>query len=100
MTAYKLVRKLKDGSISSLFINKKNRLKFNKWLTAENHPTRGYKVRPFWHCTSKPTAPHLSEKDRVWVEVEIRDFEKMERPENQGGLWFLAKKMKIIRELY
>lgn len=97
--AYKLVRKLKDGSLSSLFINKKNRFEMNTWLEAESYPTKGFAYRKGWHCTMKPNAPHLSKKDRVWVEVEVKDYSFFERPESQGGKWILAQKMKIIREL-
>jgi len=96
MIAYKLVRKLKDGNITPLFINKSFRIPFNSWLEAESHPTKGFKERPFWHCTSQPVAPHLSEKNRVWVKMEIEDFEEFKRPNNQGGLWYLAKKVKFL----
>lgn len=99
MIAYKLFRQLKSGELTSLFINKKERLEHNKWLEAESHPTKGYAYRPFWHCTSEPVAPHLSEKGRVWVKVEMGDFEEFQRPSNQGGLWYLAKKIKIIEIL-
>jgi hypothetical protein len=99
MIAYKLCRKLKNGDITSLFINKKFKLPFNQWLDAENHPTKGFKERPFWHCTSSPVAPHLSEKNRVWVKVEMEDFQNFERPDSQGGLWFLAKKIKLLEIL-
>ena len=74
MIAYKLVRQLKNGDITPLFINKTKRIEFNKWIDAECHPTKGFAVRPFWHCTSKPIAPHLSERNRVWVQVEIKDY--------------------------
>ena len=47
----------------------------------------------------KPIAPHLSTKDRVWVEVEIENVELYKRPESQGGTWVLAQKMMVIREL-
>ncbi len=97
MKAYKLVRQLKNGEITSLFINKKERLSLNKWLDAEHHPTKGFKVRPFWHCTSEMKAPHLSKKDRVWVELEMEDVIEFKRPVSQGGLWFLANRIKIIR---
>jgi len=97
MIAYKLVRQMKDGSIASLFINKKKRFRYNIWLEAECHPTKGFAVRPGWHCTHKPEAPHLSDKDRVWVEVEIEDFTEFKRPVNQGGMWYLANKMKVLR---
>jgi len=99
MRAYKLIRKMKDGSLSPLFINKKNRIPLNEWLVAESHPTKGFAFRKGWHCTLKPIAPHLSTKDRVWVEVEIEDFEYYNRPESQGGTWVLAQRMKVIREL-
>ena len=99
MKAYKLVRKLKDGSISPLFINKKFRLPLGEWLESENHPTKGFKIRPYWHCTSEMRAPHLSMKNRVWVELEIEDYKIFKRPEHQGGIWYLANKIKIIREI-
>lgn len=99
MKVYKLVRKLKDGSLSPLFINKKQRLLINEWMVAEEHLTKGYSFRKGWHCLKKPKAPHLSKKDRVWVEVEVENFETFNRPESQGGEWILAEKMKIIREL-
>lgn len=95
MIAYKLVRQLKSGELSPLFINKKLRLPFNKWLEAENHPTKGFKERMGWHCTKEMNAPHLSKKDRVWIEVEIEDYVEYDRPESQGGTWLLANKMKI-----
>jgi hypothetical protein len=99
MKAYKLLRKLKDGSMAPLFINKKYRTPIGVWLDAENHPTKGFAIRKGWHCTLKPIAPHLSEKGRIWVEVEVEDVELYNRPESQGGTWVLAQKMKILREL-
>jgi hypothetical protein len=96
MIAYKLCRILKNGNITSLFINKTKKLNFNEWLEAECYPTKGFAVRPFWHCTSKPIAPHLSLKNRVWVKTEIEDFTDFNRPESQGGKWFLAKKIKLL----
>jgi len=99
MKAYKLFRVLKSGEITPLFINKTKRLPLNEWMKAENHPTKGFKERPFWHCTSQPIAPHLSNKNRAWYEVEIEDFTEFIRPKNQGGKWFLASKIKIIKQL-
>ena len=87
---------MKDGTLSSLFIGKKNRLPVGQWLQAESLPTKGFALRPGWHCTREPLAPHLSTKDRVWVKVEIEDYTEFLRPENQGGLWYLAKKMRIL----
>ena len=97
MKAYKLVRIMKDNSLSSLFIGKRNRLPIGEWLQSECIPTKGFAVRPGWHCTCEPKAPHLSKKDRVWVEVEIEDYTEFLRPEAQGGMWYLADKMKILR---
>jgi len=97
--AYKLCRKKKNGEITPLFINKSKSLPFNVWMEAECYPTKGFKVRPFWHCTSNPVAPHLSEKGRVWIKIEIEDFEEFQRPDNQGGLWYLAKRIKLINIL-
>jgi hypothetical protein len=96
--AYKLFRELKSGEITSLFINKSEQLKRNVWLEANCYPTKGYKVRPFWHCTEKPEAPHLSNKNRIWLKVEIKEYSEFNRPVHQGGKWFLAKKIKIIDE--
>lgn len=96
MLAYKLCRILKNGEITSLFINKKKRLAFNEWLEAECYPTKGFAVRPFWHCTSEPIAPHLSEKNRVWVAVSMDEYTEYLRPESQGGKWYLAKRIKLM----
>lgn len=99
MKAYKLVRKLKDGSLAPLFINKTLRFPIGEWLRAEDHKTKGYAHRMGWHCTLKPEAPHLSTEGRVWVEVEIDDYSIYKRPIHQGGEWALAMWMKIVREL-
>ena len=100
MIAYKLVRQRKDGSLGPLFINCPLRIPIGEWLEAETHHRRkGYAYRPGWHVTFKPHAPHLSTKGRVWVEVEIEDFERYKWPESQGGMWGLAKKMKVNKIL-
>jgi hypothetical protein len=96
MKAYKLFRELKNGELTSLFINKTERLELNKWMVAESYPTKGFKLRPYWHCTSKPEAPHLSNKNRVWMEVVMDGYTEFKRPEIQGGVWFLADNIKII----
>lgn len=95
MRAFKLLRKRKDGTLGPLFINKKQIIKEKKWLEAECHPTRGFAVRPGWHTTEIPSAPHMRKKGRVWAEVEIRDFSEFKRPARQGGMWFIAQKMKL-----
>lgn len=99
MKAYKLFTEHKNGTISSLFINKRKRLPFDVWMEAECFPTKGFAIRPFWHCTSNPVAPHLSTNGRVWCEVEMDGYEEFQRPKNQGGLWYLAKKIKIVQKI-
>jgi hypothetical protein len=99
MIAYKLVRLMADGSYAPLFINKTQRLPVGHWLEAGDHPTKGFAHRPGWHCTLKPDAPHLSNKGRVWLEVEIAGYTIHQRPESQGGKWALANRMKILGEL-
>jgi hypothetical protein len=102
MKAYKLFRVLKSGEITPLFINKKTRLPIDAWMQAEKHhdeSARGFKYRPFWHCTSEPIAPHLSMKNRAWYEIEMEDYQDMQRPKNQGGLWYLANRIKIIKKV-
>lgn len=95
--AFKLFREMKDGSIAPLFINRKLRLTIGKWYKAEKHVTKGFAVRPGWHCTKKPEAPHLSMKGRAWYEVEIQGADIIIRPQNQGGYWYLGKKMRVIK---
>lgn len=98
MIAYKLFRVRKDGTIGSLFINKKAKLPIGEKLEAHCFPTSGFKVRPGWHCCPKPYAPHLSPKGREWYEVEMRGNVISElRPESQGGKWFLAEGITILR---
>jgi hypothetical protein len=99
MKAYKLVRKLKNGDLAPLFINKTLRLQLGRWYKAEFHPTKGFAPRKGWHCTLKPEASHLTTKGRVWVEVEVENFEYFDRPENQGGRWVLADRIKYIKEI-
>ena len=100
MKAYKLVRiRKRDNTCGPLFINTRLVLQFGEWHQAENHPTKGFAVRPGWHCSYFPFAPHLSTKDRVWIEVEVEDFRDFPRPPQQGGMWILANKMKPVRRL-
>lgn len=97
MKAYKLLNQRKDGSLGPLFINKRQRIQVGVELQAEDHPTKGYKHRPGWHCCLKPHTPHLSEKGRVWCEVQIEDYKILDRPASQGGQWALANKMTVLR---
>jgi hypothetical protein len=93
--AWKLFRLRKDGTLGPLFINKKLIVEEGIWFPAEDHPTKGYKCRPGWHCTPRKFAPHLTTKGRVWVEVEIADYQDLQKPESQGGTWYLAKWLKV-----
>lgn len=70
-----------------------------EWLQAEAHRTKGLAFRPGWHCCATQSAPHLSEKGRVWCKVLIEDAQEFLRPECQGGLWFLAQRMKVLEVL-
>ena len=97
MIAYKLVKLRKNGTIGPLFINKKQILLMGATYTAEDHPTKGYKHRPGWHCLKRQHAPHLTTKGRVWIQVLISDFTTETRPESQGGEWYLAEKMTVLK---
>ena len=99
MMAYKLMRLRKNGTLGSLFIDRKAIRPIGEWMDAIDVPTKGYARRYGWHCTLTPVAPHLSKKDRIWCEVEVEDYEFFERPKNQGGRWVLAKRMKINKIL-
>jgi len=94
--AYKLLRKRKNGTLGSLFINRKAVIPIGEWLKAENHPTKGYAERMGWHATLYPYAPHLSKKGRVWAQVFIGDYKMVWRPESQGGTWLLGNYLMVI----
>ncbi|CAH9014758.1 conserved hypothetical protein [Vibrio phage 424E50-1] len=101
MKGYKLFRLRKDGTLSPLFINRKQVLEVGVNYEAEDHPTPKFKHRPHWHLCSEPVAPHLSMElktgeKRVWAEVEFSDYQEMSRPPSQGGKWYLANQMKIV----
>jgi hypothetical protein len=101
MKAYKLMKLRKDGTLGSLFINAKEVYPINVWMKSQNLPTKGFAVRPGWHCCFKMLAPHLklelvSGEKRVWVEVEVEDYQVYKKPLCQGGQWILADRMKIL----
>lgn len=102
MKAYKLMRIKNDGNLYPLFINKTVATPIGEWLQAECHPTKGFAVRQGFHCCFQPNAPHLKRElangeKRVWVECEVEDWERYDRPIQQGGAWVLAQRMKVIR---
>jgi len=95
LRGWKLVRLRKNGTLGPLFINRRQVLSIGHWMTAEKHVTPGYAVRPGWHATSKPKAPHLTEKNRIWIPVELEYVRMVSRPVSQGGLWYIAERMRI-----
>ncbi|RLG71210.1 MAG: hypothetical protein DRO11_04915 [Methanobacteriota archaeon] len=95
MKAFKLFNQRKNGTLGPLFINRKQIIPIDKWLPAKNIPTKGFAVRPGWH-TAPYKAQYLSEKDRVWMEVEIKNYYKFDRPKHQGGYWLIAKEMRVV----
>jgi hypothetical protein len=99
MIGYKLFRLRKDGSLGPLFINRKLRIEPGIVYHEEHHPTKGFAVRPGWHICSAPVAPHLSKKGRVWCKVEFDHKETINRPLNQGGIWYLGHTMKVLEIL-
>lgn len=96
MLAYKLFNQRADGTLGPLFINRRKRIPVGEWIPAEDCPTKGFAHRPGWHCTLEPNAPHLSERGRVWYEVEVEDFRQFNRPESQGGTWVLADWIRVL----
>jgi hypothetical protein len=99
MYGFKLMRKRKDGTLGPLFINVRQRVPIGEWLQAKGYKAKGYAYRPGWHILPTPHAPHLSEKDRVWVKVEFEDYTEHERPAAQGGKWYLANRMRVLYEV-
>ena len=96
MIGYKLFRVRKNGTLGSLFIGRKAIVPVGVWLDAQSHRTKGYAFRPGWHITHEPYAPHLSIRDRTWYKVSFDDYQEIKRPESQGGVWYVAQKMKVL----
>ena len=96
-TVFKLFKVRKNGTLGPLFINKRQVVPVGEWLEAGDYPTKGYKHRPGWHTAPEKTS-HLSERDRMWYKVKIRDYYRCERPKSQGGYWLIAKEMKVLEE--
>jgi hypothetical protein len=98
MLAWKLFRVMKNGALAPLFINKRLRLEIGVWYEAELHVTKGFSPRKGWHVTAACSAPHLrtTGSDRVWKQVEIEDYTELKRPESQGGMWYLANRMRVL----
>jgi len=103
MIAYKLCRLKKNGAITPLHINRTQELPLDEWLEAEHHPTKGFSPRQGFHCAPQPRVPHMlddvSFEQRVWVECEIEDFVQYKVPKSQGGMWYLAQRIRHINIL-
>jgi hypothetical protein len=102
--AYKLLRVRKDGSIGPLFVNRKQKIPIGEWMEAIDGKPKALANRPGFHCTHSPEAGHIkmrlkSGEERRWYEVEIKDYYEFPRPECQGGMWFIAKHMRIKKAL-
>ncbi|MCK9458427.1 MAG: hypothetical protein M0R80_02140 [Proteobacteria bacterium] len=95
MIGYKLFRMRKNGTLGSLFINRKAIIPIGQWIDAKEYPTKGYSFRPGWHIACAP-CPHLSMKGRLWYKVEFKDYYEFKRPAGQGGKWYIAQKMRVL----
>jgi hypothetical protein len=101
--AYKLLRVRSDGTLGTLFINRQQVIPFNQWLQAGEYKTKGYALRPGWHATLKPEAPHLkmqlaNGEVRQWYMVELINERVYNRPESQGGTWVLGSAMRVMKK--
>ena len=106
MMAYKLLRRTKDGLLGPLFVGRSSRLSFGVTYEARSDlPHPGLAHRPGFHCTRVPYAPHIKMRlkngeERVWCLVKISgEITPHQRPASQGGLWYTAEKMRLLREL-
>jgi hypothetical protein len=93
--AFKLFRLRKDGTLGPLFIGQKIRVPVKKWVRARPIHKKGFKFRPGWHACSTQSAPHLSMTGRVWCRVSLRGIQRHERPQSQGGLWYVARQLRV-----
>ena len=106
MKAWKLLRVRNDGTLGPLFVGRDRVIREGEWQMAEYdlaHP--GLAHRPGFHCTDAPHAPHIKMRlkngeERVWCMVKISGkITPHMRPAGQGGLWYTAEKMRLLREL-
>jgi hypothetical protein len=95
ISAYKLFRVRKDGTLGPLFIGRNIVVPLGKWQKARGIRVKGFKFRPGWHAVAAPYAPHLSKKGRVWCIVSLRGTKKHLRPVAQGSLWYTAKWLRV-----
>jgi hypothetical protein len=96
---YKLFRLRKDGTLGPLFIGRRQKIRPGEWLKAEDIPTKGYAHRPGWHSGLTPSAPHLTEKGRVWCECDAKGCYSFARPKHQGGMWIISNWIRVNKIL-
>lgn len=106
MKAYKLLRLRADGTLGPLFVGRGQVMRPRGTYAARaDLPHPGLAHRPGFHCTAKPRAPHIklrlkNGERRVWCEVRLSGWVTPHlRPECQGGLWYTAERMQIVRVL-
>lgn len=102
MIAYKLMKQRKDGTLGPLFINSSQRVPLNRWLKAEAHKKKGFAFRPGWHAFPKPgahTRLDTEREGRVWCRVEIQGVKQFSASGTEGGVWYLAKRMRVLEVL-
>lgn len=97
ISAYKLFRLRRDGTLGPLFIGRTIVVPVGKFVKAKAIRTKGFAFRPGWHACAAPKAPHLSKQGRVWCAVTLRGVKEHHRPESQGGLWYTAKQLRVER---
>jgi hypothetical protein len=92
----------RDGTLGSLFINRRQVIPVGVWLEAEDHKTKGFAHRPGWH-TTPTTDTHLAlsakgHKRRVWAQVEIMDYRQLDyRCGDVVTVWYLAEWMRVVK---
>lgn len=102
MTAYKLLRLRRDGTLGPLFVGRGLVLRPGvRYRARADLPHPGLAHRPGFHCCAEPRAPHIklrltSGERRVWCRVSISGYRRHRRPESQGGLWYTAAFMTIV----
>lgn len=94
--AFKLLTLRRNGTLGPLFINRRQVITPGEWMRAEDHKTKGFAHRPGWHVAPAPFAPHLTEKGRIWMHVEISDYVVLVRPDIQGKAWWIARWMRVL----
>lgn len=101
---YKKVRRLKNGKLYPLFIDKTKPFEFGKWMKSEFHPTKGFAPRSIgvdnsgneiggWHSCPEPKADWIADKlasgeERVWIKCLAKNVKEYQRPQ---GIWFLSE---------